>query len=419
MTDAPFQLFPTLDPATESALRASIERFGVLVPVVVDQAGQVLDGHHRRRIADELGVAYRTDMVEVLDEDEAREVARTLNSDRRHLTAGQRREVVAALREEGHSLRAIAAATGVGKDTVAKDLSEVSTGRHLDTPAEVRGQDGKRYPASCRRPEEIAPELTDSDDPVAEAQAILDTLEEPTDDAVAEAVEEANESRRTPAIPTKPDLGGGVSHPARYSRELLPVLAAAVPPEQYRRVLDPFAGTGRIHELPNETVGIEIEPEWAHLHPDTIVGSALGLPFPDDSFDAIVTSPTYGNRLADSHNASDPERRRSYTHDLGRALTAGNSGAMQWGPEYREFHLSAWACATRVLRRHGRFVLNIKDHVRAGEVQHVSAWHLNVLIVEFDLELVEIHPIAVRSLRAGANGEARTTEEFVFVLEAS
>lgn len=268
--------------------------------------------------------------------------------------------------------------------------------------------------------EEIAPELTDSDDPVAEAQAILDTLDDPTDEAVADAVEEANESRRTPSgPPTKPDLGGGVSHPARYSRELMPVLADAVPVERFRRVLDPFAGTGRIHELPNETVGIEIEPEWADLHPDTLPGSALALPFADCSFDAIVTSPTYGNRLADSHNASDPERRRSYTHDLGRQLSADNSGAMQWGGEYRAFHEDAWTEAVRVLRPGGRFVLNIKDHVRNGEVQHVSAWHLSTLMLEHQLELVEIHPIGVRSLRAGANGEARTTEEFVFVLEAS
>lgn len=268
--------------------------------------------------------------------------------------------------------------------------------------------------------EEIAPELTDSDDPVAEAQAILDTLEDPTDDAVADAVEEANESRRTPSgPPTKPDLGGGISHPARYSRELMPVLADAVPVERFRRVLDPFAGTGRIHELPNETVGIEIEPEWADLHPDTIVGSALALPFPNESFDAIVTSPTYGNRLADSHNASDPERRRSYTHDLGRSLNPDNSGAMQWGGEYRAFHEDAWTEAVRVLRPGGRFVLNIKDHIRDGIRQQVTAWHLSTLMLQHGLELIEIHEPPVPSLKAGANGAARIAHEYVFVLEAS
>jgi len=146
-----FQIFQTLDPATESALRASIERFGVLVPVVFDQHGHVLDGHHRRRIAEEVGVDYRSDVVVVADADEAREVARTLNSDRRHLTVEQRREMVAALREEGHSLRAIAGATGTSLGTVQRDVAGVSP----DTPAEIHGQDGKRYPACRPRPEPV------------------------------------------------------------------------------------------------------------------------------------------------------------------------------------------------------------------------------------------------------------------------
>jgi hypothetical protein len=70
---APFQEMPALDPATEAALRASIERFGVLVPVVRDQHGRTIDGHHRARIADELGVAYPSDTVQVDDDDQARE----------------------------------------------------------------------------------------------------------------------------------------------------------------------------------------------------------------------------------------------------------------------------------------------------------------------------------------------------------
>lgn len=107
----PFQLFRPLDAATEGALRESIRRFGVLVPVARDQHGRTLDGYHRSRIADELGVSYRVDVVTVTDDEEAREIARTLNADRRHLTREQQREVARFLREQGHSLRAIAKAT--------------------------------------------------------------------------------------------------------------------------------------------------------------------------------------------------------------------------------------------------------------------------------------------------------------------
>lgn len=140
------QMFPALDAATEAALRESIRRFGVLVPVARDQHGRTLDGHHRSRIADELGVKFRVDVIRVENDDQAREIAATLNTDRRQLDAGQRREIVAALREQGHSLRAIAGAVGVDVATVHRDTGRVAPA----TPDEVVGKDGKRYPA--RRP---------------------------------------------------------------------------------------------------------------------------------------------------------------------------------------------------------------------------------------------------------------------------
>lgn len=58
-----YQLFAALPAPVEDALRASIGRFGVLVPVVRDQHGNTIDGHHRSRIADALGVKYRVDVV--------------------------------------------------------------------------------------------------------------------------------------------------------------------------------------------------------------------------------------------------------------------------------------------------------------------------------------------------------------------
>lgn len=138
------QLFPALEAAVEAALKASIARFGVLVPVVKDQHDRILDGHHRSRIADELGVKYRVDVVMVADEEEARAIVETLNTDRGHrLKSDMRRDVVADLREEGHSLRAIAGAVGVSLWQVQRDLSGVSE----DTPERVIGKDGKSYQA--------------------------------------------------------------------------------------------------------------------------------------------------------------------------------------------------------------------------------------------------------------------------------
>jgi transposase-like protein len=82
---------------------------------------------------------------EVADEDEAREIARTLNEDRRQLPREQRREVAVALRQEGHSQRAIAEALGVNRNTVRSDLQ---LGDTTQLPDRVIGLDGKNYPAS-------------------------------------------------------------------------------------------------------------------------------------------------------------------------------------------------------------------------------------------------------------------------------
>jgi tRNA G10 N-methylase Trm11 len=169
-------------------------------------------------------------------------------------------------------------------------------------------------------------------------------------------------------------------HPARFSDAALETLAGLVPVGAI--LLDPFAGTGRIHELAGvHTVGVELEPEWAGIHSCTLVGDALALPFAANTFDAIATSPSYGNRLADHHEARDGSTRRSYRQDLGRPLHPNNSGAEQWGPRYRTMLERSWREAIRVLRPGGTFLLVISDHVRAGKVQRVTEWHLGTLQV--------------------------------------
>lgn len=184
--------------------------------------------------------------------------------------------------------------------------------------------------------------------------------------------------------------------------------------------LDPFAGTGKVHLLERKglrTVGIEIEPEWAEIHPQTVVGNALHLPFPDSTFDAVVTSPCYGNRMADSHDAKDDSKRNTYTHVLGRKLHSDNSGAMQWGDEYRHFHLRAWMEAFRVLKptrgaRQRLMIVNISNHIRNGEEIDVTGWHLQAL-ESVGFKLQKVREVRTSRLREGANGDLRCDFESV------
>jgi hypothetical protein len=204
-------------------------------------------------------------------------------------------------------------------------------------------------------------------------------------------------------------------HPARYSAALLPVLAAALAPvEEFRRVLDPFAGVGGIHalrEFGHDTTGVELEPEWARQHPDTLVGDSrrLGAMFTAGEFDAVATSPAYGNRMADHHNARDDSYRRTYRHLLGRPLSDGNGGGLQWGPAYRDLHLEVWTATVPLVRCGGRFVLNCRDHTRAGVRQEVTAWHLDTL-AGLGLELLATEEVPTPGFRFGANAATRWPE---------
>lgn len=210
------------------------------------------------------------------------------------------------------------------------------------------------------------------------------------------------------------DVPATAKHPARYSDSILEVIGGWIEPGQ--RVLDPFAGTGLIHRVRHaDTWGVELEPEWANLHPRTINGDALRLPFADGSFDVVATSPTYGNRMADHHEAKDDSRRITYRHYLGRPLHPNNSGQLQWGPKYREFHEQAWREVWRVLRPGGAFILNVKDHIRRGEVVPVCEWHLGACEA-IGFTVARLSRPQVSGMRFGENHGARLDAELVAML---
>jgi DNA modification methylase len=117
--------------------------------------------------------------------------------------------------------------------------------------------------------------------------------------------------------------------------------------------------------------------------------------------------------MADHHEAKDSSKRITYRHILGRALTTGSAAGMPWGNRYRDFHSEVWAECARVLKPGGDFILHISDHIRKGEVQHVSAWHRDVLVKE-GLAFVEGLEMASRRMRFGANRELRVVSEYVY-----
>lgn len=204
----PFQLFDMLPPHIEDALRASIERFGVLVPVTVDQGGTMLDGHHRARIADELGVPYDRLVRHCADDDERREVARTLNTARRHLSGEQLREHIVMLAQRTTpngtgelSQPEIAKLAGISQPYVNQTLSDPQVISTYNLPDSRRGADGKVYPA--RRPQVFARDDREQERAQAALELIAPTAEPTQSLSVVEA-RQAVARQRAPESVTVP-----------------------------------------------------------------------------------------------------------------------------------------------------------------------------------------------------------------------
>ena len=214
----------------------------------------------------------------------------------------------------------------------------------------------------------------------------------------------------------KTDTEPRPNHPAKYSAGMMRLAAQLLP--DGGRILDPMAGVGRIHRLQQhgfETVGVELEAEWAAEHPDTIRGDARALHFPDGRFDGIVTSPPYGNRMADGL-LLDGTTRRTYSNALGRDLAEGNAGGLQWGDAYRKLMAEVWAEAVRALCPGGRFVLFHRDHIRDGQWIPVTGWHIATLM-SLGLTLWTVAGVPTPGFGYGQNAQVRAGGEVMVVFD--
>jgi hypothetical protein len=144
-------LLPPLGTDDYADLRDDIAKRGIIVPVVLDERNNVIDGQHRVRIAAELGLtSVPVEIKSGLDLKEELSLAWDLNAHRRHMTKEHRQEWAAKLREQGMSYRQIGQKLGVDHKTVRADIR--ASGGEFSPPQRVIGQDGKQYTASRPAP---------------------------------------------------------------------------------------------------------------------------------------------------------------------------------------------------------------------------------------------------------------------------
>lgn len=148
MITDPYQYMPPLSDEEYAALRADIQVHGIQSPIVVDEDGQVIDGHHRQKIAAELGIDCPTEVVTGLSDSEKRSQSFSRNLVRRHLNREQRRQVIAEslLADPQLSDREHARRTGSSHPTVAKIRRGLEDEGRLESFTSRISGDGRSRP---------------------------------------------------------------------------------------------------------------------------------------------------------------------------------------------------------------------------------------------------------------------------------
>jgi hypothetical protein len=217
--------------------------------------------------------------------------------------------------------------------------------------------------------------------------------------------------------------------PASYSPEVLSSIRRLTPASAVR-ILDPFAGPNGIARLQdtlgtfsNSTgrryLGVEIEEEWAQEGVDTIVGDSTKLrEIPGVvafAPDCVITSPPYGNRMADQY-LGDGTRRHTYAIALGKHLSDASMARYQWGPRYQTIFSEGVREIAHILPKGGHFILNIANHYRKHELQLVVPWAVErVLSRSFELKSWDV--VKAKKLRHGSNWSVRDDHEQLFLFE--
>jgi ParB-like nuclease domain len=146
-TPVKYQFMPPLSPEEYADLETSIRKHGVMVPILRDTNEVVIDGHHRLRIAQSLGIECPAETLATLDETALRTLVFELNLHRRHLTREQRRTLVAEsikadpqLSNREHAQRA-----GIDHKTAESVRGSLAAAGEIPHLREIHGRDGKTY----------------------------------------------------------------------------------------------------------------------------------------------------------------------------------------------------------------------------------------------------------------------------------
>lgn len=148
------QILPPLLPDEYERLKASIAKRGVEIPIVVDQDDNIVDGFHRKRACDELGMYCPREVRHFSTEAERFELVLRLNCRRRQLNRRQKRDLIAAYlvcdpkTADNHLAELIG---GISQNTVAAVRAKLEATFQIEKLERHRGRDGKNRPRKYKR----------------------------------------------------------------------------------------------------------------------------------------------------------------------------------------------------------------------------------------------------------------------------
>lgn len=216
-------------------------------------------------------------------------------------------------------------------------------------------------------------------------------------------------------------------HPAKFSKQLIPHIAEMIPEDCYY-ICDPMAGVGQLlllHEHYPRGDFIfdfnELESEWVNqipkVHPTRSIHcmDAKDYKLADD-IDIIITSPPYGNRMADFFmSETRPESMKGrYAGDLGRRLTEGSVASQKFGDRYRSNISHIYGNIFDQMRSGSYFLLNVSNFIRNHKEENVIGFYLNLFSEYFHLE--EFRKVKTpRNRGHGANANLRVEHEVLIL----
>lgn len=217
-------------------------------------------------------------------------------------------------------------------------------------------------------------------------------------------------------------------HPAQFSAELYSTFLDITIPLSLvgiKRWLDPFAGVGNFLDLipadcQAESVGVEIEPEWAGQRKGVILGDSRHLVrmFGPDSFDGVISSPVYPNGMTDNFNAGAKSgrayRRQTYRQSLGRPLSIGSTAGVGRGltKRHNQMHTEIAREIVQVLRPGGHLLWNVKNVIVKSEIVDVVGWWKE-LWAALGLLRWDVKMVPCPGYRYGQNRDLRVEEEAI------